>query len=74
MDRPPSSCWFAAIPGAQKAKDVEDCLNNTAAPPLNSIDGFTRGIYRLIMPFMLGLQPGLYNSINHFIRASNKVS
>ena len=37
MDRHPTSraCWFAAIPGAQKVKDVEDCLKNTAAPPLN---------------------------------------
>ena len=34
MDRHPRACWFAAIPGAQKAKDVEDCLKNTAAPPL----------------------------------------
>ena len=37
MDRHPRACWFAAIPGAQKVKDVEDCLKNTAAPPLNSI-------------------------------------
>ena len=35
MDRPPSSGWFAAIRGAQKVKDVEDCLKITAAPPLN---------------------------------------
>ena len=36
MDRHPRACWFAAIRGAQKAKDVEDCLKSTAAPPLNS--------------------------------------
>ena len=30
----PRACWFAAIRGAQKVKDVEDCLKNTAAPPL----------------------------------------
>ena len=35
MDRHPRACWFAAIPGAQKAKDVEDCLKNTAARSLN---------------------------------------
>ena len=35
MDRHPRACWFAAIPGAQKAKDLEDCLKNMAAPPLN---------------------------------------
>ena len=39
MDRHPRACWFAAIPGAQKAKDVEDGLNNTAAPPLNMQPG-----------------------------------
>ena len=37
MDRHPRACWFAAIPGAQKVKDVEDCLNNTAAPPLKIV-------------------------------------
>ena len=37
MDRHPRACWFAAIPGAQKAKDVEDCLKNTAARSLNTI-------------------------------------
>ena len=36
MDRPPRACWFAAIPGAQKVKDVEDCLKNTAGPSLKA--------------------------------------
>ena len=36
MDRHPRACWFAAIPGAQKVKDVEDCLKNAAAPPLKA--------------------------------------
>ena len=29
-----SSFWVAAISGAQKVKDVEDCLKNTAARSL----------------------------------------
>ena len=37
MDRHPRACWFAAIPRAQKVKDVEDCVKNTAAPPLNKV-------------------------------------
>ena len=44
MDRHPRACWFAAIPGAQKAKDVEDCLKNTAAPPHNRLETSVRGL------------------------------
>ena len=49
IDRPPSSGWFAAIRGAQKVKDVEDCVKNTAAPPLNSTTIIVRAWLRAML-------------------------
>ena len=72
MDRPPSSGWFAAIRGAQKVKDVEDCLNNTAAPPLKMYYGNNKQDPYFLADFFKKCECGLYNDNQdpHFLADS----
>ena len=69
MGKPPSSCWFAVIPCAQKVKDVEDCLKQYGRTLLIAVEFATpctvapaapAGVARLKLscrPFFIRKQP-----------------